>query len=172
MLKWIGGFLDRIFVVAGALLFSQAPNFFQHYTQRLGGHVAELKLQINVILQAAEKSGKNLQEYVHKFVSQADLDFTSQGEIMQSMISRFHDLDHAYTSLIHSTVWTRPFLFVKDLKMDIAKMTLSDYSFGVTLTAEGAVYALFGMGFGYLLYKTLSMIVARISRLFSRSRCV
>jgi hypothetical protein len=169
MLKWLNGLIDRIFVVAGAVLFSQAPHFLQHYTQRLGGHVAELRLQIEALRLAAEKSGKSVHEYVQKFLSQTDLDFTYQGEVMRSMFTRYTDLDQAYFSLIHSTVFTRPFVFLKHLQLDIAKMTLADFTFGVTLTVEALLYALAGMGFGYFVYRVLSGIVAKVFHLFKKS---
>ena len=169
MLRWLNGLFDRIFVVAGAVLFSQVPHFFQHYTQRLGGHVAELRLQIEALQQAAEKSGKNVHEYVQKFLSQSDLDFTYQGELMRSMFTRYTDLDQAYDSLIHSTVFTRPIVFLRHLQLDIAQMTLSDFTFGLTFTVEALVYALIGLGFGYLLYWILSTSVVTIFCLFKKS---
>jgi hypothetical protein len=33
--------LDRVLCVAGAITLSQAPEFFQQYLQRLGGHLAD-----------------------------------------------------------------------------------------------------------------------------------
>ncbi len=51
----IGSLIDRIFVVVGAFIFSQAPQFFSLYSQRLGGHVAELTLQIRAMEKVAEK---------------------------------------------------------------------------------------------------------------------
>ena len=37
---------DRALCVVGAILFSQLPEFFQQYLQRLGGHLDEARRQL------------------------------------------------------------------------------------------------------------------------------
>lgn len=165
MIKWLSGLLDRIFVVLGAFIFSQAPHFFQHYSQRLGGHVAELQRQIAAMQQAAERSGKSLQSYVQKFLSQSDVDLVSQGEIMQEIIVRHFDLSEAYTALVNASAFSRSFAFLRHFQLDIAKMTLRDFKLGLTFSMEGLIYALVGIGFGYLIYWTLSQISTKVWRL-------
>ena len=167
MFKWLNGLIDRIFVVAGAVLFSQAPHFYQQYLQRLGGHVEELKLQTAALQQAAAKSGKTFGEVIQKFLSNTDLDFAAQGEVLQSMFTRYSDLNHAYSSLANATVFTRPFVFLKYFQFDIAKMTLADFTFGLTLTVEAGVYALAGMMFGYFLYRGLAAVFIKMSCLIT-----
>lgn len=160
MFNLLRGFIDRIFVVIGAIFFAQAPHFFQAYTQRLGGHMAELHKQISFLRSAAEKSDKSLEEYIYKFISHTDSDIALQGEFMQSMQMRFTDISSAYSAMIHSTVLSRPFEFLHYIKVDVVKMTLQDFQFGLAFTAESGFYALIGMGVGYFLYSLIRLIIS------------
>lgn len=159
MFRIVKGLIDRIFVVIGAVLFAQAPQFFNSYGQRLGGHMAELQRQISALQQAADRSGKGLAEYIHKFVNHSDPDVAMQGDFMQSMVARYSEISNAYLSLINADPWLRPFQFIYHLQPDITRMTLSDFQPGLSLTPESGIYALIGMGFGYLLYLGIRAIL-------------
>lgn len=167
MFKWLSFIIDRIFVVLGALLFSQIPNFFIHYTQRLGGHVSELKLQIDAMQQAALKSGKTLPEFIHKFQSHGDADIALQGGIMNDMMARFIDLSSAYTAMLDATPLSRPMVFFKSFQWNIAQMTFQDFTWGFSVTLEGAIYAFLGMFVGYLTYTSCRMIMRRTWKKFN-----
>lgn len=162
MLKWVAGFFDRAFVVIGALAFSQAPVFFQQYTQHLSGHVAELKIQMANLTKAASLSGKSLQEYVQKFVGNQDVDFFNQGLLMQGMIDRYAELSNALTKIEGATVFSRPFVFLGSLNYDIAKNTAEHFQFGIPLNVEGAIYGMVGIGVGYVMFS----LFRKIFRLF------
>jgi len=161
MFKCLNGLLDRVFAVTGAFLFSQIPHFFQHYTHRLGGHLAELQLQVNALQKIAGKSGKTLQEYAQKFLAHSDEDFASQGEMIKGIITRHTDLSEAYSSLINATSFTRLFAFLEYFHLDIAMMTLKNYTVGLTFSIEGAAYTLLGIGFGYLFYWLLNRTILK-----------
>lgn len=152
MLKWISGLLDRICAVAGALLFSQLPLFMQQYTQQLSGHVAELRLQVNAIQQAATHSSKTLEQFIQKFVESNDPDFVRQGDIMLAMVNRWYQFSDAYTALQESSVFTRPFNFLYHLNWDIAAGTWNIYTFGIPFNLEGLIFALIGIVVGYIIY--------------------
>lgn len=159
MLKWINGLVDRIFAVAGALTLSQAPLFMQQYSQTLSGHVAELNIQIAVIRNAAAQSGKTLEQYIQKFTSSPDSDFSKQGQILQGMLERFTSLSDAYSALSNTTVFTKPFIFVRYLNFDMIQSTLKHFQPGIAFTVEGLVYAMIGLGIGYMAYWCLSTLI-------------
>ncbi len=165
MLQWIVNTLDRICAVFGALVFSQAPMFMQQYTQQLGGHVAELRLQVEAMTQAAHQSGKSLELFIQKFTSNSDVDFMRQGEIMENMNERYHALSETYISLSQSSAFTKPFIFVSDLYGDIAKSTLATFNFGLEFSLEGLIYALIGIFFGYCIFAGIKKIFRVIGNL-------
>ncbi len=160
--------LDRIFVVAGALLFLQIPNFFVHYTQRLGGHASELKLQIDAMYKIAAQSGKTLPEFISKFQSSVDMDISLQGSLMKGMLVRYMDLSDAYEAMLHATPLTRPLIFISNLQWNVAWMTWQDFTWGISFSLEGLVYGFIGMIFGsalcWLFIKPLKLACKKIAK--------
>jgi len=156
MWSFVGKIVDRVFAVGGAFLFCQLPLLMQQYSMVLSGHLAESRRQINMLQHAASLTNKTLQEYIAKFLKQQDLDFVHQGEIMQAMQLRYEDLQQAYTALSTSTVWSKPFVFVKHLDSDVFFDTIVDFTPGLALTFESFIYAVIGVGFGVLLYRVSS----------------
>lgn len=152
MWKWLVNMLDRIFSLAGALIFSQAPMFMLQYKQQLAGHVAELHLQIEAMTEAALLSGKDLKTFIHKFLTNSDVDFVHQGEIMQNMSERYQTLLEAYTALNQSSPFTKPFIFLSNLSQDIVKSTYAMFKFGLEFSLEGLIYALVGLFIGYSIF--------------------
>ncbi len=151
-MNWLSAIIDRLCVVAGALIFSQAPQFFSQYTQRLAGHAEEIKIHTAAIRYAAQKSGKELMEYVQKLSSHPDLDVSLQGEMMQNMMIRQVELSKSFLAMQDATPFTRPFLFLKYFNPDITKATLMQFQPGLVFSMEAMVYAVVGMGIGFSLF--------------------
>src|SRR5437868_6272991 len=94
--RWFIGICDRICAVLGAFAFSQIPLFYQQYTQRLAGHLAEAGWQVALLHETAEHAGKSLPAYIAKFLNQSDPDFVLQGRLMDSLITRLTTLKESY----------------------------------------------------------------------------
>lgn len=162
--------LDRLFAVGGAFAFCQLPLLMQQYSMMLSGHLAESRRQINMMQHAASLTNKTLQEYIAKFLGQQDLDFVHQGQIMQSMQTRYQELNYAYSSLQQSTVWSKPFVFIKNIDMAVFYDTARDFTPGLTLTMESLIYAVVGLGLGVLAYRGLSWCFRAFMSLFRKSQ--
>lgn len=152
MITWLISFFDRLFAFAGGLLFSQVPSFMLQYQQQLAGHVNELNLQISLLRQIADKSGKSLDEYIKKFIDNPDPDFSRQGEFLQEMVTRFINLSFSYNQIKEADVWHRPFVFLRNIYSDIAWKTYANYDFAVVFSVEGLIYAAIGFVFGFLIF--------------------
>lgn len=170
MFSLLDKILDRLCALAGALLFSQAPEFFQQYTQRLAGHVAELQRHVDILKQLAKQSGKTLHDYIHKFISNSDPDFSNQGTMMQKMVDRLNDLTLSLQSMQTASVWSRPWEFVTHLQEDIAYGTMVHFKAGLPLTLEGACYAFIGMLVGFGIYSLGKALLTKLGRLFYTRR--
>lgn len=149
------GIIDRLFVVAGALLFSQFPLFMQEYAMRLSGHVDELRYQFDAIKKIAILSGKTLEQYIEKFSSHSDLDFARQGALIEAMQARFVRLSESLSLLQEASPFTKPFLFITRVDWTIGKASLEGFKPGILFTLEGAFYVAAGMAAGYGLFKLL-----------------
>lgn len=167
MLKWIGGLMDRAFAVFGAILFAQMPLFMQQYTQQLIGRDAELKLQVDGMQNAAAVSGKTLEAFIRKFAESGDVDFISQGEAMQAMVARWHNLSDALAAMQNSNLWSRPFAFIYHLNGDAFGSTLANFQAGLPINLEGGAYALVGILFGYFVFATLRKIARTVFNLLT-----
>jgi len=169
MFNWILKLLDRIFVVMGALICIQAPLFMQQYHQQLVGRVDELAQQVDMMHQVAMESNKSLEQFIFKFVTNNDIDFSRQGNIMKGMVDRWRYLSEGLSSVDNASIWIKPFVFLQYLDYPIAHSTLNHYQFGIILTYEGLIYALIGICVGYLLYSILCSVVKRLFSYVSRA---
>lgn len=162
MLKWLDGLMDRIFAVIGAVILAQAPLFMQQYVHQLIGREAELRLQVDAIKHAANLSGKTLEELTRKFIENSDIDIARQGEVMLSMVTRWHNLSDALTAMQESSLWSRPIVFIHHLNADAFWSTLNTFKMGLPLNLEGGIYALIGIVAGYFSFAILRGIGRKI----------
>jgi hypothetical protein len=139
------GLLDRVLCVAGAVLFSQAPEFMQQYLQRLGGHLDEARFQLAQFQRAATQSGLTLERLISQTTANTDPAVARLGGVMTDAIQRVDALEQAQNAILHAPLWTRPFVFLRHLDPGIAHATWSIFKPAVPTTAEGLVYALLGV---------------------------
>lgn len=139
------GFLDRVLCVVGAVVFSQAPEFFQQYLQRLGGHLDEARRQLAQFEATARQSGITLARLIERTDQNADAAVAKLGAVMTSSIARVHELQSAHDALLHASVWSRPVVFVRVVDPAIANATRAVFQPAVPTTTEGLVYAVCGM---------------------------
>lgn len=161
---------DRGSAAAGALLFSQIPLFIAHYVQRLGGHVDELARVVGKYRSAALENGKGLEEYIAKFVNSSDIDFVSAGKNMKLNIDRLADLKGALEQLTSSGPFKKLLYFIRDIDLEIARAAAKNFSFGISFTMEGLIYAVCGLVAGSLVYIGIKKLFAMIcNRIFKSS---
>jgi len=168
--KWVKGLLDRLFAVSGALIFMQLPMFTLQYTQQLAGRSSELKLQLNAIKSIATLNGKTMPEYIQKFTSANDPDFFLQGGLMENMMQRYTYLSNAEGYISNASLLAKPFVFFQNFDLEIAKITLSHFQFGLPLSLEGLSYGIAGVGFGCLLYFILNRASTYIYQTLRKAR--
>ncbi len=158
--RLLSSILDRLFVIAGALIGAQIPLFILQYGQRLAGHVDELNRLLNNLRELANQSHKTLEQYIAKFLANSDSDFAGQGKFMLDVVGRFENLNQALQNLMMSNLWKRPFVFIKDLQLDIAESTLHDFQPGIQLTPEGFIYMAISAIIGFFIYQLIGKIAS------------
>lgn len=145
--------LDRVLCVLGAAGLSQAPEFFQQYLQRLGGHLDEAKLILAGFAEVAQRSGMTLQGYVDMLRAQPSTAVAETGTKIAEIQARIATLENAERALREANMWERPFVFLRHADWDIAARTWEVFKPAVPVTLEGAVYAGTGMVLALLLYQ-------------------
>lgn len=144
-----------LFGCAGALLFSQFPEFFQQYTQRLGGHLDEVAAQVSALERRADEAGKELPAYLRTFLLHRDADVRREGYALREMVQRKETLTQSYKALTGVENWWRAGEFAKHVDWEIAGSALSIYRPAMPVTPEAAIYAGAGFGGGAIVYFTL-----------------
>jgi len=145
LVRSTGQLFDRILCVAGAVLFSQAPEFMQQYLQRLEGHLDEARRQLAALTRAAAESGLTLDQLVADASRSADPAIARLGAVAGEAATRVAQLQSADTALRRASVWARPFEFMAHLEPEIARGTWAVFRPAVPTTLEGLGYAACGM---------------------------
>ncbi len=160
--KRIDGILDRVFVVLGVFLFSQFPMFVQQYTQRLAGHLDEVRWYLQRLEAIAVEHGMAITSYVQQFVKSSEPLMVSQGHLMEEMVERSHRLGQALEQLQSASLFTKPWVFFRYVDFSIAKNAFQQFEPGFVTSLEGIIYALVGLLFGYLFYQGLRGGILRL----------
>jgi hypothetical protein len=161
-------FLDRALCVAGAVIFSQGPEFMQQYLQRLGGHLDEARRQLEQFQKVAAQSGLSLQKFIAQTNANPDTAVAKLGGVMSAAGERVDHLETAKLAIQNASPLTRPFVFIQHVDTEIANATWTLYKPAVPTTIEGILYALLGMAVLLGLY--YGLIKTPCSRLMARRR--
>jgi hypothetical protein len=145
--------LDRVLCVLGAVGLSQAPEFFQQYLQRLGGHLDEARRQLASFEAVARQSGITLQQLIDTTRAQPVEPVAKLGNVIAETQARVESLAAAEAALREASVWDRPFVFLAHVDSSIAARTWEVFKPAVPVTAEGFVYAAVGMVLALALYQ-------------------
>ncbi|HZZ19633.1 MAG TPA: DUF2937 family protein [Opitutaceae bacterium] len=139
------GLLDRILCVAGAVLFSQAPEFMQQYLQRLEGHLDEARMAVGKFTDAATQAGMSLDQLVNSASQNPDPAMGKLGGVVHEAVARVDTLAASDAALRGASTLSRPFVFLSHADWGIARATLSIYKPAVPTTFEGMVYSAAGI---------------------------
>ena len=157
---------DRALCVAGAVVFSQAPEFMQQYLQRLGGHLDEARRQLAQFQTVAAQSGLSLDRFIRQTNANADQAVAKLGGVMSDALVRVEHLETAQAAIHGASPLSRPFVFLQHVDAEIARATWSIYQPAVPTTVEGLLYALLGMALFLGLY--YGVIKVPLTQLFKR----
>lgn len=147
--------MSRVLVILCILSFSQLPVFVDQYRIRLQGHLAESQRQVEAFQTAATTGGKSLDQYIAKFLEQADADFKHQGTLMQGAMERNQFLQNACNALQDANPFLRPVVFIRYLDNQILAEAWRSFTPGLSLSVHVAVWALVGCAFGWCLVLAL-----------------
>ncbi len=153
--------LDRVLCLLGAVGLSQAPEYFQQYLQRLGGHLDEARRQLASYEAVARQSGITLQQLIDTTKAQAAEPVAKLGGVIADTQARVESLAAAESALREASVWERPFVFLSHVDAGIAARTWEVFKPAVPVTAEGFVYAGVGMLLALGLYQLVVVLPAR-----------
>jgi len=168
-LKFFDSLLDRILAAVSAILFSQIPAFISHYTQRLGGHVAEAERNVASWQAIANKTANgSLDKLVEAYRQNADLSVLEAGNKCLADLTRLKDLQSSLDALLHAGPLNRFPVFLKNMDSDVIRGTCKSFTPNLPLNPESLVYALIGLVFGVIFYQGLKMAFRTLGKRLTR----
>ncbi len=169
IVRFIVTLFDRIFLILGVLVGAQIPLFMQQYIQRLSGHVTELNRFVSNLRLLANQSNKNLTQYIEKFQTSSDLDFSNHGIFMLEVVKRQEQMNNALQNLLNSPTWKKLYFFFQNLQYEVAQKTWESFQPGLTLTVEGLSYMALGGVISFCIYHFFIQVVIFIINFFRSS---
>jgi hypothetical protein len=157
-LRALDALVDRLWAVAGAVGLSQVPGYLSHYQQRLGGHLAEARRNVEAWREVVAKTGaETLDGLIARYLESGMKEAIEAGRKCAADVARLEELQRAVEAIRDAPVWSRFFVFMQNMEPDIARSALSSYKPNVPLDPESLAYALIGLllalGLYYLLKK-------------------
>ncbi|GAB4356655.1 MAG: hypothetical protein Kow00114_07680 [Kiloniellaceae bacterium] len=129
--------------IAGGTAFSQFPEYYAHYLQRLGGRIDQARLRAAEIREDAAEKGLSVEAYVETFLDSAP--HSLEGGRMAESIFQLERMEAAYQALRAATPLQRPLAFAEHMNPGLVEATLGDFAPAVPITPEGLSYAAAGV---------------------------
>ena len=158
--RFLGGIIDRLCAVIGAVTLSQFPQFFGQYMQRLGGHLDEAKRTFELYENTAADLNLTLEAYIQEHLDSASNVFVSAGQVIQALVERYRELQMSYMALQDTTIYNRWFVFLREADWAIVANTWHNFVPGVPTTFEGLTYAMVGLLIGWGAFTLFKMIIS------------
>jgi hypothetical protein len=141
-----------LLIIVSSFSFTQIPSFNNQYYQQLVGHTEELSFQIKKLKLLAMQSGKTVEEYIEKFKSSPDVDFSRHGIFLEQMLTRFNKMVSARQAFDKVKNGLQFLWAIPHIDGEIFASTWKNYTFTLPLKADTLIWALMGAFFGYAIY--------------------
>lgn len=151
--------------LAGALSFSQFPEFSQQYVQRLSGAVDELRAVTFMFDAAASAAGRTREEALAELQSGRSELISGLGEGLAEKIHRYERLSADYQALAPATPVARLAHFWRLRDSELVQRTYEHYQPAVPVTVDGAITS--GVGF-VLGWGIIAALIGAITRPFRK----
>ncbi len=129
----------------GLALFSQAPEFANHYQQRIGGAIDELRQVVEDFDQDADRSGMSRNKAVEQMIESQEKFPKDRGMSMQRTFTRFDSLTNQKLKMDRAHPVTRPLFILANPDLKVIDGAWEDYRPALPLTLAGVAYGVVGL---------------------------
>ncbi|HET7757857.1 MAG TPA: DUF2937 family protein [Steroidobacteraceae bacterium] len=141
-MRYVRGLLDRVLLIAAAVVGGLVPGFIAQYRQRLGGRLDQARLDLQAWQRIADQFYHgDLQKLIDYHLSSTDPTFHAEGDVIRALIAAVHQLQSALDALQGSLLQQFAYLALHT-DPALARATFSDWVPTFALSAEGLVFAL------------------------------
>ncbi|MFQ5774535.1 MAG: DUF2937 family protein [Kiloniellaceae bacterium] len=156
--------LSAFAALAGAVLLSQFPAFYDQYVQRLGGRLDQARIEVGRIEGAARAERMTVGQYIDAFLTSETSAHRRQGRILGEQVADLERLRSALVALAPARAVQRPGRFARHADAQLARATLDNFRPSVPLRPEGFVYAFAGFVAGLLVARGAERAASAVRR--------
>ena len=136
--------VSTIVGIAAALVLSQAPEFEQQYSQRLGGAIGELEPIVANFDADAQRSSLSRKEALAIYGRSHEQFLKDRGKSMAEVFDRYDRLVRQHSALQDAGGLTQPALVLYTADAKLLDDTRRAFAPAVPLSLAGLLYATFG----------------------------
>lgn len=160
--RFFGSLAERIAVVICALIFSQAPQFMYSYLHELNGSLDAYEKSVQKIDAEAQKIDMSRQEFLNDLKSSRSKSAQASYETHYFVIKSWENTKLAIQKLKNSSLWVKPFVFIRMLDKSLFEKTRKDFKPGFVFSLETFLYMVAGIIVGMLLFRIVTWIPKKI----------
>ncbi|WJH41294.1 DUF2937 family protein [Aliirhizobium terrae] len=162
--------LILLVAIAGAVVFSQAPELTQQYRQRLGGAIDELTTIIQNFDEQANHAGLERQAALNIYAVSPEQFLRSQGDSMRHTFDRYESLSDQMLHLASTSPILRPLVVARNPDPATLANAWRDFVPGVPVSIAGLVWAVLGAVVGLMVAVILLVVFRATAMIGGRSR--
>jgi hypothetical protein len=151
---------------AAALALSQAPEFEQQYSQRLGGAIGELEPIVANFDADAQRASLSRAQALEIYGRSHEQFLRDRGKSMVEVFDRYDRLVRQRATLLNAGPLSRPALAMYSADMKLLTDTRRSFAPALPLSLAGLIYA----ALGFALVLAIRGVGRRARRLFRRLR--
>jgi Protein of unknown function (DUF2937) len=141
-MRFIRGLIDRLLLLAAAIMGGLVPGFISQYRQRLGGRLDQAHADLAPWQHLADQFHHgSLAELIQYHLASRDPTFHAEGAIIQSLVQTVARLQVAVDAL-HATLFQQFAYLSTHTDPELARATFHDWVPTFALSVEGIVFAL------------------------------
>lgn len=160
----VRGLLDRVVLVSAAVAGGLVPGFIAQYRQRLGGRLDQARLDLEPWQKLADQFYHgDIGQLIHYHLASPDTTFRSEGAIIQSLVTRVHELQSAVDAM-HGSLASQAVYLALHADPGLARATFTDWVPTFALSGEGLAFACIFAVAVWLLFQALWRTIARGGR--------
>jgi len=141
-MRFVRGLIDRLLLLAAAIMGGLVPGFISQYRQRLGGRLDQALADLAPWQHLANQYHHgHLAELIQYHLASPDPTFHAEGAIIESLVQTVARLQASFDAL-HTTLFRQVAYLSTHADPELARATFQDWVPTFALSVEGIVFAL------------------------------
>jgi hypothetical protein len=163
--------IKRIFIIvfgiACAAVTTQAPEFMQQYTQRLGGWLDSYTKLVADLDARATQYNMTRDEYIAALRTSPDPKVVAEANNIAQYPVFQKRLAEAHTAITEAPSWKKGIVFARHYQRPLLEAVYGDYQPAFPANAEGAAYGIVGFVAGAIVLNILLLLLKQLRRVLA-----